>query len=53
MLLPNKFKEEISSRFYDKEITILTKQETIEPDGGVIRNDEATDSPSMLNSKAK
>ena len=41
MLLPNKFKDEISSRFYDKEITILTKQETIEPDGGVIRNDEA------------
>ena len=40
MLLPNKFKDEISSRFYDKEITILTKQETIEPDGGVIRNDE-------------
>ena len=42
MLLPNKFKEEISGRFYDKEITILTKQEAIEPDGGVIRNDEAT-----------
>ena len=41
MLLPDKFKQEISSRFYDKEISILTKQEIIEPDGGVVRNDEA------------
>ena len=40
MLLPDKFKQEISSRFYDKEISILTKQEIIEPDGGVVRNDE-------------
>lgn len=42
MLLPDKFKQEISGRFYDKEITILTRQETIEPDGGVVINDEVT-----------
>ncbi len=39
MLLPNNFEQEISSRFYDKEITILTTSETIEQDGGIIRND--------------
>ena len=39
MLLSNKFKDEISSRFYDKEITVLTAKETVEPDGGVIRED--------------
>ena len=49
MLLPDKFKQEISSRFYDKEISILTKQETIEPDGGVVRNDEAVKSTFLGN----
>lgn len=39
MLLPDNFRREISSRFYDKEITVLTAKETVEPDGGVIRED--------------
>ena len=39
MLLPDNFKREISSRFYDKEITVLTAKEIVEPDGGVIRED--------------
>ena len=42
MLLPDSFEREISSRFYDKEITVLEPQETIESDGGVIREDYAT-----------
>lgn len=40
MLLPNSFKDEISSRFYDKEISILGCEEIIEPDGGVIKKDD-------------
>ena len=36
MLLPNNFEKEISSRFYDKEITILEAQERIELDGGIV-----------------
>ena len=39
MLLPDNFENEISSRFYDKEITVLETRETIEADGGVIRED--------------
>ena len=39
MLLPNNFENEISSRFYDKEITVLEARERIEPDGGVVRED--------------
>ena len=39
MLLPDNFKREISSRFYDKEIAVLTAKETVEPDGGIIRED--------------
>jgi len=39
MLLPDNFKQEISSRFYDKEITVLTVKETVEPDGGIVRED--------------
>ena len=40
MLLPNNFENEISSRFYDKEITVLETRERIEPDGGVVREDD-------------
>ena len=39
MLLPDNFENEISSRFYDKEITVLETRERIEVDGGVIRED--------------
>ena len=39
MLLPDNFENEISSRFYDKEITVLETRERIEADGGVIRED--------------
>ena len=39
MLLPSNFEDEISSRFYDKEITVLEVSERIEPDGGVVRED--------------
>ena len=39
MLLPDGFEQEISSRFYDKEITVLETRETVEADGGVIRED--------------
>lgn len=41
MLLPNNFENEISSRFYDKKVTILETRERIEPDGGVVREDNA------------
>ena len=41
MLLPNNFENEISSRFYDKEVTVLETRERIEPDGGVVREDNA------------
>lgn len=41
MLLPDNFKREISSRFYDKEVTVLETRERIEPDGGVVREDNA------------
>ena len=39
MLLPDNFESEISSHFYDKEITVLETRETIEADGGAIRED--------------
>lgn len=39
MLLPDGFEQEIFSRFYDKEITVLETRETVEADGGVIRED--------------
>ena len=41
MLLPNNFENEISSRFYDKEVTVLETRERIESDGGVVREDNA------------
>lgn len=40
MLLPDNFRREISGRFYDKGITVLTAKEIVEPDGGVIREDD-------------
>ena len=40
MLLPDNFRREISGRFYDKGITVLTAKEIAEPDGRVIREDD-------------
>lgn len=40
MLLPKGFQEEVSKRFYDKQLTILQQQELIEPDGGVTKTDD-------------
>ena len=34
MLLPNNFENEISSRFYDKKVTVLETRERIEPASG-------------------
>lgn len=39
MLLPNDFENEISSRFYDKEITIIKAETEIDIDGGVKKTD--------------
>ncbi len=41
MLLPNKFKDEVATRFYDKTINIIESSVVTEPDGGTRRDVES------------
>lgn len=40
MLFPDEAKTEIANAFYDKDISILAKTETLDPEGGVVKTGE-------------
>lgn len=44
MLFPDKAKKAISNAFYDKEVAILDKSETLDDEGGVVKSGETVKS---------
>ncbi len=43
-MLPHKFEDKIADTFYDKDINIISKNQTLDAEGGVVINDNGVSS---------